>query len=62
MKPFTFARLSCCVRKYLRLRLPSQVVVIIITAAITILTKVSGILSTTIEAKVTQMVMMELNT
>ena len=62
MKPLTRARLSCWVRKYLRLRLPSQVVVTIMTAAITMLTMVRGTLSTTIEAKVTPMVMTELNT
>ena len=62
IKPFTSASLSCCVLKKALERLPNFVVVNIMTTAMTMLTKVRGMLSTTIEAKVTTSEMMLLNT
>ena len=59
MKPFTLARRCCCVRKKLRERLPSWVVVTAITTAIATLTSVSGMLSTIIEVNVATMVIID---
>ncbi len=62
MKPLTRASFCCWVRKKWRERLPSWVVVIIITTAISTLTNVNGMLSTTIDVKVATMVITDENT